>query len=147
MKYKEFKSEDFAADESFQNYFLNENEEDRGYWEKWIEQNPSRAKDIESAKKILNSISFQVSPKETQIALTQLKQQMKTTPKKNRRLPILGMAAVFIGLLVAAYFFQNRTSPDWMTLKTDFGKLDQIELPDGSSVFLNSNTEIKFDKN
>lgn len=147
MEYKDYKSEDFAADESFQNYFLKDNEEDRGYWEKWIEQNPSKIEDIESAKKLLNSITIQVSPKETQAALTQLQQKMKTPQRKSKALSILGMAAIFIGLLVAVFFFQNRVSPDWITLKTDFGKLNQVDLPDGSTAFLNSNSEIKFDKN
>ena len=154
MKYQEYKSEDFAANESFQNYFLDEDEEDKGHWEKWINENPHKSKDIESAKKLLNSIIIKVSDEETQSALEQLKQKIEipekkllAPKKKNITFPILAIAAVFIGLFIATFFFLNRHTPDWTTLKSDFGKLEQIELPDGSSVFLNSNSKIRFDKN
>jgi len=57
------------------------------------------------------------------------------------------MAAIFLGFLVAVFFFQNQHSPEWTTLKTDFGKLNRVDLPDESTVSLNSNSKIKFDKN
>ena len=154
MNYQNYLAEDFASDESFQNYFLNNNRADKGFWEEWIDQNSNQKEEVEKAIKILETMSFQLSEKDTHVALQRLKRGMSQPKVLNQRkknksfaIKIASMAAIFMLLIGAIFYFNTQHSPEWVTAKTDFGIQNQIELPDGSSVLLNSNSSIKFDKN
>lgn len=153
MKYKNYQAEDFASDESFQNYFLFDKEEERGFWENWIKENADKLIEIEEAKTLLKTLSIEISEEETQLSLLDLKTKIKKVdpiqPKsreKNYFRIIATMAALFLGLMVAVFYFNRSHTPIWTTLKTDYGKLEEVTLPDGSLVFLNSNSSVKFDK-
>lgn len=154
MKYQEYKAEDFASDESFQNYFYKNNREDRGYWEDWIDQNPEKEAEVNKAIEILETMSFHLKREETHLALQRLKKGMnepnslrKESSNQSYALKIASIAAVFFVLIAAIFYFNSQHSPDWNIVKADFGKQQQIELPDGSSVLLNSNSKIRFDNN
>lgn len=57
-----------------------------------------------------------------------------------------GIAAVWIGLLIVstAYFIYRAQQPEWVTYQTAYGKVENIILPDGSSVTLNANSHLKY---
>ena len=73
--------------------------------------------------------------------------------QKTRNLPVrkpvpnwYRMAAVWIGLLMlgTAYFVYQAQHPEWITYRTDYGEVQNLTLPDGSSVTLNANSQLKY---
>lgn len=154
MEYRQYQAEDFAADESFQNWFLHQQEAESKFWKNWITQNPDRQNEIEQAKKLLGVFAVQVTPSEIKNAFQELDHQLdspaKVFPIKKRNLNFRkwwSVAAVFfIAFAGAVFYFSQKHTPDWEIAKTDFGNLRQVYLPDSSFVFLNSNSILKFDK-
>jgi ferric-dicitrate binding protein FerR (iron transport regulator) len=65
-----------------------------------------------------------------------------------RRLPIRRIAAVAASLLLIlsiGFYFFSRTGDELLQYATDYGEQKQIELPDGSTVQMNANTQIEWD--
>ncbi|MEL6862809.1 MAG: hypothetical protein AAFP19_00250, partial [Bacteroidota bacterium] len=66
MNYLDYKAEDFAASQSFQNYYLYQKEEDQRFWERWIGEHPEKQPSIKQAKQLLDVLSIQ-RPQQSEI--------------------------------------------------------------------------------
>lgn len=153
MKYLEYTAENFAAEESFQNYYLYEKKEEILFWERWISENPSKIVEITAAKKLLDTISIRPNSKEIADSYQALKYKIDQTSKGNivglnRRgwLRIAGVAAAILAIFSSGYFLLQTPEPVWMNHQTAFGENQSIYLPDSSLVVLNGNSKIKFDQ-
>ncbi|HEV8083295.1 MAG TPA: FecR family protein [Chitinophagaceae bacterium] len=62
--FKNYKLEDFIADESFVNYLLRTNECDIIFWEQWVTSNRGKRLIVKEATDIICSLSFTLSEKE-----------------------------------------------------------------------------------
>ena len=65
------------------------------------------------------------------------------TPKKKSWLPWLAVAASFLVLTVAAVGWVTVGRSGWQVYKTEQGGFQRISLQDGSTAFLNTNSEIR----
>ncbi len=76
---------------------------------------------------------------------------VKTTPSV-KRIPIkrgLVAAALLFVICTSAFFFLRRSDPaagGWVTLNSPAGKIQKIGLPDGSEVWLNANSQLRYRK-
>lgn len=66
-----------------------------------------------------------------------------TTPKKKTWYRIAAAAAVFVCLL-GYFFFFPASSDAWIVVTTGYQQTQTVELPDGSTVVLNANSELKW---
>ena len=53
-------------------------------------------------------------------------------------------AAVFVFLLATGYYFYYSTNVKWIEVKAGNSKLAEIKLPDGSTVWLNKNSQLRY---
>ncbi|MFS4491999.1 FecR family protein [Maribacter sp. 2308TA10-17] len=144
-------------DSSFQNWASRSNQNDMDYWESWVSKNPDKIETAYTAKSIITGIAFnKVSLPEGKVTmeldavLDQIKSKTdkKVIPLKkklNARLKkYTAIAAVCILFLTLGNVFFNGSSE--VVHKTGFGEIIDLKLPDGTSVVLNGNSEIKYEK-
>ena len=156
MDYIKYKAEDFAAIESFQEYYLFAQEDAKQFWEQWIEAHPTKKIEIEAAKKLLDVLHPNVSDQEISMAFSNLKSQInqhskpinKIVKPRRRWLQIASLsAAAFLLLFTAYHFLSVKPNVVWSSTQTAFGEIKKLDLPDGSQAFLNSNSTLKYDAN
>ncbi|MBX2876090.1 MAG: FecR domain-containing protein [Saprospiraceae bacterium] len=149
MDYTQFSAEDFAANESFQDYFLHQEPGAVKFWEGWIKEHPAMHNEIEAAKTLLEKLSLGIQPEETQVALQALKTEINRRSANGRvinmrrRWYAATVAAVILGLVLVLPLFKA-TESSWVVIETDYGQLREIYLPDSSFVTLNSNSKVRY---
>ncbi len=144
-------------DSSFENWVNKSNQNDMEFWESWISNNPDKMETVYSAKSILTGISFNktVLPEgKINMELSAVLEQISTNDT-DKAIPLTrilssrvqkytAVAAVGILFIVLGNLFINSSS--LITHKTGFGEIIDLKLPDGTSVVLNGNSEITYDK-
>lgn len=145
-------------DSSFRNWAKNSNRNDVAFWDSWIKDNPERIDVIYNARAILLGISFkknllneeQVNEK-LEVVLGHIQKNKSVEPQRpvlKLRSRIKWVAAVAaIGLVFIIVALNVVNSSNGVVHKTGFGEVMDLKLPDGTSVVLNGNSEISYDKN
>jgi ferric-dicitrate binding protein FerR (iron transport regulator) len=112
------------------------------YWRNWLEKNLGRSKEFEEAKFFLTHIHFidnSARLNESKL-LNQIHKQIeaKNPPKLMARY-FLGIVASIALIFCAWFFFPSNID----NFQTQFSEIKELTLPDGSSVVINANTELK----
>lgn len=130
--------------------------ENEHYIKKWLDGTLTReerqvfegTEEYQSLEKLSNSLlAFRAPEYDTQAELERLKSR---EPSKGRVVefnwlkPLLKVAAVFVGLLGAYFYF---ISDNTVTVNTLAGEKAEVYLPDSSQVMLNALSSISFNKN
>ncbi|RKR12893.1 FecR family protein [Maribacter vaceletii] len=148
--------DNLIKDQSFINWIKKSNRNDIQYWNSWISNNPEQIETIELAKSIVLGIRF----KETVIAEEKIDIELqkalgtiqsKTKPvlpfyKQKKSFAFYGIAAsilMIFGLFIGLDKYNYNTTT---VHKTAFGEIINLTLPDGTSVVLNGNSTISYDK-
>lgn len=143
-------------DSSFKNWANQSNQNDMEFWESWIGNNPDKVETVYTAKSIITGISFNKTTlpegkvnMELDAVLNQISSdEKKVIPLKRtfiqRIQKYAAVAAVGILFIVLGNVVTSGSSE--ITHKTGFGEIIDLKLPDGTSVVLNGNSEIKYDK-
>ncbi len=137
MKRKYQNAEDFAADESFQDYCLGSSASAIRKWEKYLKQNRHQKDIIEEAKFFVLLLSNDVVP--------QQKKQGKKSNLISQR--ILKICAVFLLLIItssAFIYFNNKTEEYATVTKLAESQNLSIMLTDLSKIDLRKGSEIEF---
>lgn len=150
------------ANERFQSYCLHTTEKETAYWEAWARENVVSQELIREAKTIVLALAVELSEEEIAQEFTQFKEQInkqKTPAAKlvalsstsktiSLRRKWLGIMALGLLILIVAgsvnFFTKAQVTP--IVWSTDFGEIQTKILPDGSKVILNSNSELRFEK-
>jgi transmembrane sensor len=159
MTNKSYQVEELLADETFLGWFFKSNDENVRKWEEWITANPHQQGTVDEAVELLKMAKFQ----EIHIPGDQMEEaeqrfigslnpnrrpeqsQVIPLPKRNNR-TWLWIAASFAVLVVSTYFLVGtfNRSP---TVSAPYGQIKKHQLPDGSEVVLNANSQLTIDKN
>ncbi|GJM27461.1 MAG: iron dicitrate transporter FecR [Cyclobacteriaceae bacterium] len=146
--YIDHKFEDFIEDEKFKNWVANPGEHDT-FWKKFVQAFPEKTETVNQAREFLlaTRIYFETSDVSVQQIEEGLQQVLQQAPKdqaNQRWLPIsirwVAAASILLLCLTGAYFYF--LSSDLTTYTTDYGEWKSVELPDGSKVQLNANSEL-----
>ena len=157
MKYTAYSTMDFVMDEHFQKWVLNPDEATTSFWQQWCTANPGKKDDVEAAKQLLlmnrfkrhnltasqfEEIRHGIEYKLANRPLTVVSEQKSGF----NRMLLLKVAASITVLLIALSVFLLK---DFNVVKhaTVYGQMEEILLPDGSSVFLNANSSISYEDN
>ncbi len=167
-KYLTYLTEDFAADESFQQWVFKENKEAEVFWGKFLEKYPEKQASIKEAITLLRSLvpnkHAEKYAQETQEAIARLqanlrnqKQTVLTVTRNTEKRKVLALSTqqarrIAAGLLVlftlsALVYFIISNYLGNTTYQTAYGEIQNLTLPDGSKVTLNSNSTLTFAKN
>ncbi|MEO9893335.1 FecR family protein [Aurantibacter sp.] len=145
-------------DSSFVNWANQSNQNDIVFWDEWINNNPKHIKTVYAAKAIINGIKFNKSQLPEEKVNSELSAIIhKISTKKNTNkigskkrkflskfLKLSALAAIGILLIILSNNVLNSSSK--VIQKTGFGEIVELKLPDGTTVILNGNSQISYDK-
>ncbi len=149
-KYQNFSVNEFAEDDYFQSWVFHRDENTNAFWKAWILNNPGKSEEIEEAKKILNNFTL---PRYTlpQEHVSELWRNIQTNKPKTkiakfsiRKEWYWATAAILVMGLTALFLLSHSNQIEYTT---GFGETKTILLPDSSTVILNANSQLTFDKN
>jgi ferric-dicitrate binding protein FerR (iron transport regulator) len=159
MGYEGYTSHDFALDESFRRWVLEQEQEASVFWEEWLQHHPHKQQEVSEARDLLESIKFQNYPEPEQelqqiwgklrLKAMEDKQlrQSKLNQTKDNRWFYFKIAASFSGiLLIAGFIFFQFLYNDYNSYRTTFGEIRTVVLPDNTLVTLNANSQLKVPK-
>ncbi|MEO5603171.1 MAG: FecR domain-containing protein, partial [Cyclobacteriaceae bacterium] len=172
MHYKFYSTEDFIQDEFFQQWVLASNEETNHYWSTFLLHYPLQQKKINEAKAFIVAMKFGTTVPESFILNTKLNINAAIDALENARKPLEHLsekavnhanpflkylypvaASLLLAVLVAGYFIIEMDSPTLVknrltteVQKTPKGKQQRIVLQDGTQVWLNANSVLKYEK-
>jgi ferric-dicitrate binding protein FerR (iron transport regulator) len=159
MNYEEYKIEDYLSDPEFKNWVLHPTESSQLFWKNWMESHSSQKMEIQSAREIILSLKFQstekISIEEREDALKKVLRKQKIDLGDNN---IFRIPKIYYRVAAAVLFFitvsfidqnakrsQNIQQPIAQIVKENpKGQKTKIILPDGSKVWLNSESRLEY---
>jgi transmembrane sensor len=138
-------------DDYFQSWIFRPDENTCAFWESWVINHPQKAGDIEEAKEILRNFTLphyslsqdHISELWTKIRTNPVETKVNN-PTGSRYTVWYWTAAAMLLLSITTVLILN---DDQLEYRTEFGETKKILLPDSSTVILNSNSRLTFDKN
>ncbi len=159
--------EDLLSDENFIKWVKHPNREHDLYWNAWLQSHPERKPDVLLAKEILIRSAFRHTPPSQKAYEEVLHWLMKreakpanlsSRPATDRKriwgfqvkvaasLALLALASAFIiwGLYESGMAGQQKATTAWITKQNPAGMRSQLQLPDGTMVWLNAESTLKY---
>ncbi len=159
MNYNLYHSEDFAADESFISYCHKTDIDAISFWTDWIAHHPEKLDEIYNAERLIEKLSLRLDEQELQHAFLKFDQFIsqaaepifKIEENKKTILNVRNISiAVAFCLMVSFFsyqFYQNKDQEiSYLTAHNGDRKISEFNLSDGTKVFLNCNSTIKYPK-
>ncbi|MDO1444998.1 FecR domain-containing protein [Rhodocytophaga aerolata] len=166
MQYKGYTVEDFVMDSFFQEWVQNPTEQADVFWENWLIKNPSQAETIAEARALIKSMAFEhktMPADKAERMWHNLEKLVSAKPERqqvikpyagtlkrrsSRRHLFMGIAASLAAILllsVAGLLYRKWVHT--ITYTTAYGETKAVQLPDGSLITLNANSQVSFAKN
>ncbi len=151
--YSRFSTEDFVTDAHFCEWVLAPTPESEQFWQLFLNEHPEQAASIQQAHVLVKSVrmSWQEIPEaEAQQSFRKLQSRLQEKPQpvrlpQYRMLKAMAVAATLLGIfLVAGWWY---TLPTDIHIQTGFGETRTVQLPDGSTVLLNANSQLTYANN
>ena len=159
--FSDYKFEDFISDESFLDYAKGTNPDNIKLWESLLAENPDKHKIATEAKKFIQLINFKKQSLSQEFINKEwnrlnkrlnIDNQRTITGFKKYKIKIWQYAAAFAFLIALAgsvffsdFIFNTNNKIAYNEIITPKGQIKNILLPDGSLVFLNSGTKLKYE--
>ena len=145
-----YQIEDFLLDDTFVNWVQQPSEQSNAFWQQWRLENPEREMLFEEAKIIINQLKFKIivpSLETRQKVWAKVEENTKEglilplnpTYHRKRRLAIAASMVGLIALGAGLWVWSQRD----IIYETAYGETKTVELPDGSKVTLNTNSNIR----
>tara|TARA_R110002074_G_scaffold339281_1_gene509786 strand:- start:789 stop:1829 length:1041 start_codon:yes stop_codon:yes gene_type:complete len=168
MKYEEYNIDDFLMDDFFIHWVKNPNDNNRHFWEKWLEQHPEKRAIVMQAIIIISSVHYKSKPLMNDRRYVEafeniLKADNSSGLKKTKmeveyrkpKFPWRKVAAFILILFCVGVSYQlilspnsipetSRTNVNLIKRANPAGKKSILTLSDGSKIFLNSESEISY---
>ena len=151
--------EDFATDESFQKWVLEDDNKTNEFWNNWLSRNKDKNDVVNNARVLVENLNFQMSidtKKEAILSWEKIESSIiqNRTVRQIRGKSLIRkfskVAAVLVLLLSIAglYLLAERYvfMDDITEISVPNGEQKTFELPDGSRVWLNSGSSITYTK-
>lgn len=155
MRYPDFSEEDFAADDYFQQWVVDQNPDSERFWQTWLADHPQKQATVIKARWIVQHIVFNetwTAAERTQMWATIQANQRAEINEKGPVVPLWHhpawsslrwLAAACITLLLVRVGIYYAT-PRHREITTAFGEMRAVKLADGSVVTLNANSKLHF---
>jgi ferric-dicitrate binding protein FerR (iron transport regulator) len=149
--YSEFSTEDFVTDADFCAWVLRPTPESERFWQAFLEAHPHQTANIHQAKALVRGIRMdwhEVTDDQALQSYQRLRnrlQQPVQTPHVHRFAlyrSVAVAATILAFLCMAGWWYTQRMSG--IQVQTGFGEVKTVQLPDGSTVLLNSNSRLVY---
>lgn len=173
MKYKDYSSDDLIKDEYFQQWVFAPNEESNRFWIDYLENYPQHREKVEEArqflsffhvkdkdvfesrisnlKKRINVSIDQPEPVTTTEQLPEPRPEKKFSKARIRRIAIISGTLILglVAMIITLYPYHESPSDshdisDHREIVAPRGKRELVVLGDGTRVFLNADSKLKF---
>jgi len=151
-KYLTYEFEEFIESDQFRKWVMNPSNEDHVFWDEFLETYPGKIPVVNEASEFLLVTqnyfeASDLSKEDLQVDLSKVLEKASGYRSESKHRFLISVpyrwamvaASVVIGL-VGYYFFIMPSG--LVTYSTDFGEWKSVELPDGSKVDLNANSEL-----
>lgn len=150
--------EDFVVDESFQEFVSKTSESSVLFWEDWIKKNPERKEDVEKAMELVQLL-LNAKKKEVDVEKDKVFNEIWnkisgfSVPGRNRisNIPVWLRIAASVVILIGTALIGMQIGKVYRTGELTFqeiivpvGEKSQIILADGSHVWINSGSRLKY---
>jgi len=156
-KYDNYTVDDFASDEHFIDWCLNESTTEQTFWADWLQAHPHKKETVFAARKLV-SLLHKAEKTKVQSAMkkdiwkelnTHIANEKSVKPKtKTSYFSIkrtLAIAASFLFLFVSYQLFDNSSEQiEWTVQANLSDEVEQIHLSDGTEVSLKPNSSIEY---
>ncbi|MEX0275046.1 MAG: FecR domain-containing protein, partial [Flavobacteriaceae bacterium] len=141
-------------DPSFASWAKNTHKEDVALWNQWIQDHPEHLNTVYTAKAILLGIQFKentVGDDELEHTFGHILESLQIENGgerlvKTRRHSLMLIGSLLICVLLASFYYFGKEKSSLIHHKTEYGMIMDLTLPDGTSVTLNGNSRISYDK-
>ncbi len=146
--------ENLLNDTSFENWVYKKNRNDIAFWNNWIQDNADQVDTIYNARDIILGINFKHKTLDKAYIDNKLnfvldKINVTPSPKNNTKSSYnkkaLALPAILASVLLFFFLYYNFQTNE-IIHKTGFGEIINLKLPDGTTVVLNGNSELKYEK-
>ena len=149
--------ENLLNDTSFNNWVFKKNRNDSAFWNNWISNNVEYIDTIYAARDIIIGIRFnkvEIDEGFVNNKLENVLNKINTNPKankldsfnSNKRNKILYTSSILACLVLIFFAFNYFSFSSEVIHKTGFGEIIELKLPDGTTVVLNGNSELQYEK-
>lgn len=166
MQYKGYTVEDFVMDSFFQEWVQNPTEQADVFWENWLLKNPSQAETIAEARALIQSMAFEhktmpadkaermwhnleklvsANPERERVIKPYAGTLKRRSPRAHLFMGIAASLAAILLLSIAGLLYRQWVHT--ITYTTAYGETKAVQLPDGSLITLNANSQVSFAKN
>jgi len=151
--FKDYSLEEFAAAASFQEWVLNPTPTNAFYWKTFLHEYPQKEAEVSQARLMVLSLRFRQAewePVRRQRVWYRVDEATNDVPVFNRTSRRLWyqVAAVFLGFLLVGGALYRWTSTDALQqVSTQYGQTQAVQLPDGSTAFLNAHSSLRYAQN
>ncbi len=161
MPYPAFTAEDFSKDPDFIRWVQTPTDESNQFWQAFLTNNPHKAADIRVAKDYVTMLQFhEIDPSEQDLArlkqriwadIDQREQPFRNSERQTDQVRVMrwyqrpywvAAAMVLLIMSVGLGWWRYQANAD-LTYQTAYGKIQEIQLTDGSVVTLNANSSLK----
>ena len=159
MQEKGYRVFDLLKNEYFVKWVYSPTEESIHFWSKWIANHPERERDVEIARRIIQSSGLRPGKKLEEHEYDHMLERImdfslsKSAPSPRTGVPLwrpMSIAASLVIVLFAIYFVtidqlqKQQESIRLVEKEASFGSKITTRLPDGTRVTLNSGSKISF---
>ncbi len=164
MNYRHYQLEDFLCDEDFKEWVLDPNSRSNNFWGKVLRSSPDIESRIIQAKEIILNMEFKEEvPTESDFnevlsnisdAIQSNDYEVESQPELHSRFYWLKIAAIILIVLLPTIFLykslnQSTEQDEQITIEyinkfNPAGQKSKIYLPDGTSVWLNSESSVSY---
>jgi transmembrane sensor len=148
--------EDIIADEGFQGWYAGTDKGAAQAWESKVALEPELAMLVQEAREYMQVLAVrEMAVPESQVKVAE-QRLMNALPERRteRETPVVGMkrsalrwwwaAAAVAIIAVGSVLFLNKQATTPTSVHTAYGEIREQQLPDGSKVMLNANSEISY---
>jgi ferric-dicitrate binding protein FerR (iron transport regulator) len=160
--FSDYKAEDFVTDESFINYYLDNNSADGLRWKEWISNHPEKAEVIAQAGKLLSVLCVSLSKEEIQNEYLKLlnaiekNSSLKEQPKvksfpvkrshRRRALRYVSVIVLFVFAATIWLVYSSTHKNGEVIIANTSDSPERLMLSDSSIVTLQPQAELKYNK-
>ena len=148
--------QDLLDNESFVQWATGKTARDSIFWEQWQRNSPDKQELLDDAVAVVRGLKFSVediNTQEIERALTKLNDKIdhssmvhNSVHSRFRRRWLMGIAATIVFFVACAGWYWYSEYYSKVTIRTAFGEWKTVELPDGSVVNLNADSELRFER-